>query len=223
MAKAEPLEGSVGAREDARGWLVQLVAYYRGLGFFAQDRDLSDEALAQRLAAAQRESGEPPFRSNDPLIDFRLLRHDRDRVWWGNPQANVVAEGVHLPDVPPPPDGRPYARLLCEWATISRGALVPRDVVEHWVTGAGPIEVTFALDGARRTLWPNYLEDRVDLSVLGRINDYIRGSGLRFECCEPLGRTAFVLVLASEEKERLVQERGWRFVDWDARRFDELA
>ena len=49
---AEPEQSPAEARDNERDWLVQLVAYYRGLDFFAQDREFSDEGLAQRALGA---------------------------------------------------------------------------------------------------------------------------------------------------------------------------
>ena len=193
------------AESDGRNWLLERVRYYRGLGFFRQYSDLADKELAQRLKAAQRAKAGSPLAPGDPLADLHLLGHDGDRVWQKRVQDIIGAER------------QAYARMLSDWADISRGAFSPQNIVEHWATEAGPIEVTFELDGVRRTIWPNYLQGDIDLSILERVNDYVRESGYRFECHARSNGTVYVLVLTPEEKEQLTRERGWQFVDWDAR------
>jgi hypothetical protein len=198
-------EPEVEADEEAPSgdWLLDSVHYFRNLEFYGQHADLSDEELAERVEMACVDKWGAVPDPGEPRADLKLLHSDQERVWWKNTEAEVREEH------------RVYVQALNEWTRISRGAFQPSSVSENWATAAGPVDVTYELDGSTTSLWPNYLRDSLDMTVLDRINDDLGETGCRFEVYEPFDETAFVVVLTPGEKAELEKERGWQFVDWD--------
>jgi hypothetical protein len=79
-----PLEGGVQRKvrtESPELWMAGCVRYFRDLGFFAGEREPSDEAIARRIAAAHLEEAGRPFDATIPRADVALLAADRERVW----------------------------------------------------------------------------------------------------------------------------------------------
>lgn len=191
------------ARKKAamREWLMQSISYFRNMAFFEADAALSDADLADKLEALQIKEQGDTFDPSDELADLFLLKWDKNRIWWGDIQADV-SKGNDI-----------YVQILQEWGRISRGAFSPENIEETWKGEEGPIFIYFTLNGTRHCIQPRYEEGCIDVGILKEINELIAGTGYRFECYEPFDETAFVIVLTLDEKQRLVSERGWRFAD----------
>jgi len=199
--------------------MIEAVRYYRGLDFFSQYSDLSDEALAERLVTVIEDEWGQTFTADPggprvvdewgetisspdsvPFADLSLLRADSTRVWWEDTEADVCKRN------------QVYVETLRAWADISRGAFSPQNIIEAWEDEAGPVSVTFMLDGVERRLQPEYLDDYIDMGIVVPINGWIRKTGYAIELYEAFDQTAFVVVLTPDEKRKLEQERSWRFV-----------
>lgn len=185
--------------EQARDWLLELVRYYRPLGFFQSHTNSSDDALAQALANLWAEDMSTPLDPSDPYIDLHFLKWDEERVWWHDTEADVCV------------GNEVYAAALEEWSDISQGVFIPEAITETWETETGPIWIDFTLKEIQHRIQPQYLDDWIDLSVLNQINHLIEGTGYRFEAPQTGEQMAFVTVLSTEDKIKLQRERGWQF------------
>jgi hypothetical protein len=176
-------------------WLTKRLEFFRRLEFFQAQAAMSNAELAEWLANRDGVA----FDISDPLADLRLVRGDRDRVWWNDTEADVCESG----DV--------YRETLLQWARISRGAFTPTAITERWDSEEGPITVTFDHGGRLVTLNPEYANDWTDLEILIPLNRLLEPSGIQFELYEAFDQTAFIVALKAHEKAQLIRERGWRF------------
>ena len=131
-------------------------------------------------------------------MELIVAERDTDRTWWHDLEADVVDEN------------QVYVSTIGDWAAISVGDFVPSEVAETWSTDSGPVTVAFSLDGQAHELHPAYLEDWIDPTIVGQINDLIASSGRRFEIVKAFDQTAFVVALTKDEREAL-ETRGWCF------------
>ncbi len=74
-------------------WLLETVRYYRDLDFFRQYRDLSDRELVRKLKKLRKEEFDEASFPMDRLADLWVLSLDKDRVFWGDLEADVFAGG----------------------------------------------------------------------------------------------------------------------------------
>lgn len=193
----------------AEAGLSSRFAYFRALGFFddlarSPERDAVQE-IVRRLGKA------PTTVPNNPRADYETVKADAARVWWRDLDAE------------PSPKSKTYEKTLREWASISRGAFSPTEVQETWdyeveENGAvksfnvRKIEISFTAGSRARSLRLRYLADALDMQGLLKVNEVIAPSGYQFEACLPSSDAVLVVVLTADEKRRLVQERGWKFV-----------
>jgi hypothetical protein len=138
-------------------WLIDRIAALRALGFFQAQGTLDNGELTARLVDLQRGIG-APFGHDDPFVGAKILVHDEDRVWFKDMEADVCEEN------------NVYAATLNELAQISRGAFVPRHIVETWESESGPIRVEFTHDGAKHAFEPEYEDDWLVLDFLEPLN-----------------------------------------------------
>lgn len=179
---------------------AQRVAALRKLGFFAGRVESDAEIVAAIDDQATAEFGALP-KPDDPMTELTAAAADDSRVWWRDLEADVdFANAV-------------YAGLLEEWGAISGGAFAPTEIEEAWASDTGPVTVTFTAAGQRQTLHPAYLEDWIDPSILGPINEVIAPSGRQFELYRAFDQTLYVVALTAAEKRALERERGWCF-EW---------
>ena len=177
-----------------RRWLLDALAFYRALGFFAVDRALSNEALAEKIEQLHREEW-GDFDPTDRVADLDLLRLDPDRVWCDD-IGDLALKGNDT-----------YVEILKGWARISRGAFRPEGVREVWTGEGGQVEVRFSLGGQKRMLRPVVYEDgAVDYEILDAVNRWIRGSGLQFEVLET---PPFMIVAVTEGEKHELLRRGF--------------
>jgi len=180
-------------------WLLQFVTSFRELGFFTEYAALSDDELATTLQVLHENEWGERIHPQQPFIDLSLLRWDKQRVWWEDTEADVCREN------------KVYTQTLHEWASISNGTFAPEHIQEEWEDEQGPITVTFTSHQQEVHLCPNYLDDYLDINILSPINQCLRHSGKEFALYEAFDQTAFIVMLTSEEKQKLRTERKWRF------------
>ncbi len=180
-------------------WLLQFVTFFRKLGFFPEYAALSDDELARKLESLHENEWGERIDPQNPFIDLLLLRWDKTRVWWEDTEADVCREN------------KVYTQTLQEWASISNGTFIPEHIQEKWEDEHGPITVTFTYHQQEIQLSPHYLDDYIDIDILLPINHCFRHSGKEFALYEAFDQTAFIVMLTSEEKQKLHNERKWRF------------
>ncbi|MCS7460765.1 stalk domain-containing protein [Paenibacillus doosanensis] len=180
--------------------VLDAARYYRELGFFAGDQSLSGQQFDDKFKKVHEElKGEnwDPFDSSeyyDSLAELYILGEDKKRVWLKDTEADV-GEGNEI-----------YARTLKQWSDISRGAFQPTEIQENWKSKEGPVEISFMLNGKKRTIHPQYMNDFIDVGILAEINEMIQDSGYQFVCVE-IDQTVFVTVLNASEKDKISKDR----------------
>lgn len=184
--------------------LLDAAHYYRKLGYFGQDRNLTDQQFDEKFLKFYKDfvdSDWNPFDSSeyyDEYAELYVWGEDKDRVWLKDTEADVVNGN----DV--------YVKTLQQWSALSRGAFKPEDIKESWGSDEGPVTVTFTLNGQKRTLHPRFMNDFIDTGILLEINEMIRDSGIQFVMVE-IDQTVFVTALTAEEKSRIEQDRHLAF------------
>jgi hypothetical protein len=186
---------------EPNGPVLAAVAALRQIGFFA-DRAGPDPIVTGDLVAEYRGMWGRVPDARDPLLDLELLRFDPDRVWWEDTEQDVA------------PLNDAYVEAIQGWAAISRGAFEPTRVEERWDTPRGPVRINLTHAGQSRELVARYLDDYLDLAVLGQLNDIITDGPYRFRVHAPFDQTAFVIACTDDERQRL-EARGWRFAGPD--------
>jgi hypothetical protein len=191
--------------EQMRPLLIPVIRFYRELGFFQQHHTLSDAELADRIEIYQRKAFHSSYNPTNDIPDLLLLSYDMERVLW---------EPLHKSTNW---SRKAYITTLQELAKISRGAFLPQAIKEIWGGRRGPIWVDFLLAGESHRLQPLYNESWIDLDILREINRLIGETDYRFEVCDGatlrVDHEGYILALTANEKQRLEQERGWRFMD----------
>jgi hypothetical protein len=182
---AESIEARVGA--------------FRSIGLFASRGDATDAEVAAEVEDSIKARWGDQIGPDEPLLDLFVAEQDRARVWWQDLEADV-SDGNEV-----------YAQTLADWGGISVGSFDPEAIVERWESDSGPVTVTFELDGIEHILNPAYIEDWIDLQVLGEVNGLIASSGRRFESYRAFDQSAFVISLTPDERAALEHDRGWCF------------
>ena len=185
-------------------WLLEAVEYYRGFGFFQKYNHLSSINLIREISInPNRENASLLFDELQNLSSYQadlcLLSWDSQRVLWEDMECDIH------------PDNRVYPIILLELKNISRNVFLPERITEMWQTRSGPIQVDFTLDGQNCQILLEYNDDWIDLNLITQINRLIYDTGFQFETCLTEDQTLFLVVLTSQEKERLQQERAIRF------------
>ena len=178
--------------------LAERAAALRDIGLFADRKGLSDQELGEELEAALIEEWGEQIPEDEPLFELFVAALDRSRVWWGDLEADV-GDGSDV-----------YASVLEEWAAVSGGSFQPDQIEETWESEAGPVTVSFTLDGEQVELAPEYLEDWIDPRIITPINESIAASGRQFTLVQAFDQTAFLLALDEGERAAL-EARGWCF------------
>lgn len=179
--------------------LVHSIAFFRELHFFPQFVHLSDDALVSELLRKWQAMFNTPLDRSRPHADLDMLMWDTERVWWEDLEADVCAGN----DI--------YRKTIEQWATISRGVFQPVNIRERWASETGPIRIELAHHGQHLLLYPEYLDDYIDINVLHPINRAIQQRGIQFAVYKPFDQSAFVVALTQEEKHTLETRRGWQF------------
>ncbi len=176
-------------------------AYYKEMGFF-QSMNVSEveKTFLDNYPmdfAADKEFD--PYQDNtyyQLFADQFILQLDKSRVWMEDTEADV-GKGNDV-----------YVKVLKQWAQISRGAFNPTDIVETWNTEEGPVKLQFILNGDKVILYPQYMNDFIDVGILKKINTKIAGSGYQFAVVA-IDQQVFVTALNEKELAKISNERLW--------------
>jgi hypothetical protein len=174
------------------------VAFYRGLGFFAALRDLSDRDLAERLAARHEDEWDeplPPPASLPPMPDILVMTKDPDRAWW----LDLECDALPANDV--------YVDALRRLERISNGKFAPEDPQEIWEADESHATVSFALGATRHEIPVRSGDGWFDAALVSRVNDLIAGNRGAFCVVTPGDQTVVILYLTDEER-TLLAGRG---------------
>jgi hypothetical protein len=182
-------------------WLVKFFDYYRGLGFFLAAGERTSQDLARETWQETTEVNVKTREVMPKSEEWVLLARDKSRVWWQDAEADVF-EGNDQ-----------YVAAFDEWASISRGAFAPTNVVEDWQGGEmeDPMFVSFEMNGkVYRVQGTNY-GDYFDLNILGGINQNLDPKGAKFASHSTGDQTGFIVCLTPSERDQILRERGLRF------------
>ncbi|MGF7035050.1 hypothetical protein J2T17_006042 [Paenibacillus mucilaginosus] len=179
--------------------------YYRAMGFFAPDASMTEQQFTEKFRDFHKNFGEEqdwnPYYAKSAYSmqgDLYLLGEDAGRVWLEDTEADVgKGSGV-------------YVQALQRWSEISRGAFNPTDIVETWGSEEGPVTVSFTLNGQRKTVYPLFYNDFMDMDILRDINRMIRDTGYQF-AVNVIDQMVFVTVLTPEEQRKIEAERFLEF------------
>lgn len=173
-----------------------------------------DDTLTTTYEQLNRRLEPWEFEASVSEADCFLLACDANRIWWEDLEQDIYFGD----DI--------YKRVIEEWSRISRGVFLPAHIEEIWETEEGPMQIEMLLSGERYRLIPNRHEENpeefngwIDLELLSQINeildktDIFQRKGYRFEVHQAFDQTGYVLALNSAEKTKLMQERGWKFMD----------
>jgi hypothetical protein len=180
--------------------MVQSVHYFRELGFFKRYEFASDAELTEELKDRGWQISVVFGVTDVAQNDVSLLTMDDGVIWYKDTEADAVM------------GHEAYVTLLFELSAISRGAFLPKNIEEIWVSEKGPVEIRFTLAGKTAAIRADGLSDYLDLGILPQINALIQDKGIQFEQYDLRGQDACLVALTPEEKQRLQRERAWKFV-----------
>lgn len=183
--------------DEAHKWTIDFIRFYRNLDFFAAQKGLSDEALADQILEFINWEFSSAFNPYDKEMELMILSYDKDRVWFYDTEC--VVEG-----------NDEYAGALQEWAKISRGAFLPTDVSEKWDSENGPIRIKFKLNNSMHEFIPALNDDWFDMTILDRLNSLIGHTEYSFVVAY-MGQAALVVALTDQERKTIEKERGCKF------------
>jgi hypothetical protein len=178
--------------------LSHSIKEFRGLDFFRDKENISDEKLAEMINEEHFALFGEEIDPQCPFLDLLLLAYDKKRVWWEDTEADVL-NGNNV-----------YIEFMNDLSRISRGVFSPSEISESWVTDEGPITIEFKLGGEKISINPKYIDDYIDVEIISDINKLIP-SEKKFELYKPFDQTAFIIMLSKDEKTRLQKKRGWEF------------
>ena len=100
------------------------------------------------------------------------------------------------------------------WSRISRGTFLPTNVREVWHKPiAWPeckVKLEILLNGRKKVLEPWDSFGWIDYWLIESINKLISKTGFAYYSFDTQDQTTGLVVLTSEEKHRLVEERDWK-------------
>lgn len=180
--------------------LEQAVRFYRGMGFFAKDSQLSDSELGLKLSKACEQKYEAPLRPRGrPYGIDDLLALDEARVWEAEIESFYEAHE------------NAYAEAIKALGAISRAAFNPEEVRETWSEDSDSVAVSYKCGGKDYRIESATSQSWIEIGqLLTYLNRALEGSGCRFESVSSISHVR-VLVLTPDENRRLERERGWHF------------
>jgi hypothetical protein len=205
---------------DAQEWLLDFLRFYRGLGFFEEYLQLSDEDLADEITRTKALQG-LDLNQEISREDYLILNYDQKRVWevafdsfdsFNFHRAKDIGYGGQL-----------HEEIVNSWANISRGLFSPTGVKATWQSAEEPIKVEFIL--ADR---PHLLSLDPDLIMPGdetyyayiistlaklakSLEPYIKETDHYFTIWD-LGCVAMVMLLTPQEKNTIRDIRSATFL-----------
>ena len=201
---------------DAQEWLLNFLRFYRGLGFFEEHLQLSDEDLADEIMQIKNLQG-LDLNKEDCQEDYLILDYDGKRVWvvafdsfdsFNFHRAKDIGYGGQL-----------HEEIVNSWANISRGLFSPEGVKATWQSAEEPINIEFVLANTSYCL-----KIEADMIMPGEDKYYaymISTLTKLTESLEPfmkdidryftiwdLGCVAMVMLLTPNEKSLIKESRG---------------
>lgn len=189
-------------------YLLQTLKYYRNLDFFQEGeyKFISDSALITKLLNKQGHIIYNEFKScytsefcyDNAEYDFLIVCLDLKRIL-------RVATDVLYHDPPPNYSFNKFCKTFQKIEKISRGIFCPQNI-----KNIQNKSVNFTSNNKEYDLSPEGGCD--DPLILARqINPILSESGYQFELFA-LAPDVFMVVLTTEEKEKLAREKQWNFV-----------
>lgn len=169
---------------DPPGWIVDLVADLRPLGWFTDDTN--DRNVAAEIVA-NHEAAWGELSADDDLAAVVVAAADEGRVWWHDLEADVA------------PGSQVYERVVGEWlGLLNHGMSV--EVAETW-GGAEPV-VAVTVDGATHRLEVDQHDDWIDLGLITHLNAVVDAER-DLVLVEPFDQTAVVASIRPGDRESL--------------------
>ncbi|MEN6624820.1 MAG: hypothetical protein ABFD69_01180 [Candidatus Sumerlaeia bacterium] len=189
--RAEP------ASEDFRNWLMAQIRTLRSLDFFKADKELSDEALFEKLMARITDE------YGDELTELRV----RPCMVGALDEERVLIQDME-DDGCLNEDG--WVEFIRNWARISRGAFRPENIEARLDADETRAEVRFDAGGRRHTLVFKVDGDWLDFTFADKLDPFVADAGFRYEVeRSDHGQCSFLVVINDEEAKRLRTEAGW--------------
>ena len=214
-------------------WLLETTRYFCDLGFFEAYSKLPDKDLIEIIIFLKRISEERRYyysnlapdhllsldefnyqASIDPSKEYKLFDEEKDYQIVELDTKRVIYTPFYMEtffgDYWPLYKFEDFVKLLEKLSKISRGKFIPSEIVE-----SGEEQISFKLKycnfvPVHCSFVPNSPPD--DPFILaGDINPMLLGTGYQFEqldCGEPI----LLMLLSEEEKRKLIQDRGWKFL-----------
>lgn len=197
-------------------WLCDAVEFYLPLGFFQRVKGTPDDLIDKLLPHFEAQQQEQELEEEDlesPEFDLFFLSFDPMRTLYESMNFGAgLGPGLDA-----------YVSTLTALARISRGALRPTEIAEHWDSPKGPIRVSFKLEGKSQELKVDTWDGNFDFRVLLQLNLLLWDTPYRYEMA-PMDDILFVTVLTAQEKTKLERLRGLSFMVLDLpRNFLPLA
>ncbi len=179
---------------NAKDWFYDIALYFRRLGFFQDYKNKADDEFV--LALKDLHSGQPNNRLSRMLDIQKVLFADKKRVWFRD------AETYHKKE---------YVKILKEWADISCGKFIPRNISETWYSDKGPIQIEFEQGEQTFRANANYYGDWIDLGIIPQVNEAFKDSGVQF--CNLIidSQEICILSLTASQKSDLEKDLGFEF------------
>lgn len=177
-------------------WIQENVKFYRSLGFFADIGKLKEKDLYLLLKKYVKPDV-VPTREFDGL---GIVEFDMKRVWRRKPVVIGDDRGFYL-------------RALDEWSIISRGILRPLKTSLEFNHASGRQSlIQFIQDDMLYSMYVDTnLEHWLDHAIFDQLNEIFSSSGFRFEAGDLPDGSKVVVVVTQAEKQKLVNEKNWRF------------
>ena len=189
----------------------QTIIVLRKHGFFEKYSTLSNDQVFDTLHQQRIAEFSKMFeRYYDPgmeLETFQILMLDRKKVVYGDGEAGV-GKGNNA-----------YVSLLQAFSAASGGLFNPKNIIEKWETGEGPIQVSFINQDEKIMFEPDYTNDWLSEKVFEVINQQMIKNGKEkfylFLEKDGLGLGQYFLYIRMTElqKKGLEKTFGWKFSD----------
>jgi hypothetical protein len=185
--------------ERSKRPILESLVYFRAMGFFEKEKNLSDKDLVEKLMSEDKDMPFAMLMEGDNITDLDLLMSDESRVWFNDLEDD---------------SDNAYANFVKDLGKISRGGFRPGNVSEEWKDNDSLVEIRFTVGGKE---FVHSIRDPIgwlDPSMLRVVNEAIKNNGYQFEVHVPEDQFAFIVALTGNEKKKLEEERGWKFADF---------
>jgi hypothetical protein len=188
--------------------LIDSIEFFRALGFFRQFADMTTVEILDRVKRRQEDAWEEPF---DELIetfdievpgieaDLMLLELDDQRVLFDSPDPDYWDDNVP-------------SQVLEMLSDVSRGVFAPQNIAQQYDYGSSPTIIEFDWNGTHHVIEENPFFNCMTVSLIGQVNAIIGQGRGQFEV-PAVADITHIMLLTQQEKQQLIDERGWTFND----------